>query len=114
MCLIFFFQLHPENSLAGLSASIVEASYAASFLFVACEVGYQVSHLFIELSDVAFQWNWYQLPKEIKRMLPIIFIVIQKPVPIECFRTISCDRENFKMVSQASMLLRMNHMYFFY
>lgn len=44
------------------------------------------------------QFDWYLMPADIQRMLPIIVNFAQQPVYIVCFGSAACDRDTFKYV----------------
>ena len=67
-------------------------------VFVACEIGERGSEKITEIEDEINKFDWYLFPMPIQQMLPTILISIQKPAIIECFGSISCTREQFKMV----------------
>lgn len=67
-------------------------------MFVACEIGQNVSNAFKEIDDEIDRFHWYLFPAEIQKMLPILLSVTQRPINIEVFGSIACDRENFKKV----------------
>lgn len=73
-----------------------------SFLFVlaVCEFGQRVSNAFIEIDSNIDQLDWYLFSLEMQKMLIILMIIAQKPVRLDVFGNISCDREDFKAVSE--------------
>lgn len=72
--------------------------YAYGLTFIACENGEQMTSAFDEINYVIGQFCWYQFPKEIKHVLPVILMAAQKEVVIECFGSLSCSRDAFKKV----------------
>lgn len=72
--------------------------FAYGFMFLACELAQRSSDYFANIEDMAVQWNWYLFPDEIQRLLPLILIVMQRPVEIECFGGIASNRELYKKV----------------
>ena len=67
-------------------------------MFIACEISQRVNDAFNGLNLTIHQFDWYLFPIEIQRMLPMIIVVAQQPVTLECFGSISCSREVFKNV----------------
>lgn len=63
------------------------------------ELGQRASNAFDEIADEFDNSAWYRFPNRIKRILPVIMVVIQKPVVIECFGSITCCRDVLKTVS---------------
>lgn len=73
--------------------------YAFGNLLVSCEFGQRISNAFEEIDDEIELFDWYLFSYEMQRMLPLILLVTQQPVKIECFGSISIRREYFKKVS---------------
>lgn len=85
-----------------LVAFLTAFSYVCSAfgtVLVVCELAQQSYDSFIKIYDMMVQWKWYLLPHDIQRMLPLILNVMQQPVEVRCFGSISCSRETFKRVS---------------
>lgn len=79
---------------------VLNGIFALATVFIACEIGHRMSEAFEGMIDFTIdQWDWYLLPKEIKRMLPSIMLNTQQPITLECFGSIKCSREVFKNVS---------------
>lgn len=77
-----------------------DASFAFATVFMICELGQRMidafdNNVYFEMS----RFDWYLFPIEIKRILPTIILMAQKPVSLECFGGILCTREVFKSVS---------------
>lgn len=77
---------------------IVEVLISFGMNFSFCEIGERVSGAFIEICYGIDELNWYTLPIELQRILPIIMINAQEPVYLECFGSILCARDTFKRV----------------
>lgn len=73
-------------------------SFAA--VFIVCEFGQNVSNAFIEIDFKTSQLDWYLFSMEIQKILLILTINTQKPVGLDVFGNVSCDREDFKKVSK--------------
>lgn len=67
-------------------------------VFIACELGERACELFFSVDETLDEIDWYLYPIEMKRMLPIIMIVTQKPIYVELFGSITASRETFKRV----------------
>lgn len=100
---IIFQWQHEENSMV-LQLTIFEASFALAILLTACELCQRIENAFAEIDDMIDQFDWYLFPIEIQRILPIIITMAQKPITIECFGSISCNRDAFKKVSSTNHL----------
>lgn len=83
---------------------------SCGFLLIPCELGTRMSNSFIEITHEIEQLNWYLFPIEAQKILPIIVIIVQEPVMIQCFGSISCARETFKNVSQPNQLIYINNL----
>lgn len=67
-------------------------------IFMICDFGEKVSNRFDDIADVLCQLQWYELPNEVQRVLPIIMMSAQQPVIIGGFGNILLRREVFKKV----------------
>lgn len=96
-------QLHHKdsNSLDVLNVTMYYVIYGFGIMYIACELGQQMSIAFDECTDLIGQFEWYAFPIEIQRMLPMILNFAMQPVEIKCFGTITSDRETFKYVRPA-------------
>ena len=74
-------------------------SYAFGIVPGICEVGQQIYNAFDEIDDEIEAFNWYLFPLKMRKMLPIILMVSQQPVQVDCFGSIFVLREAFKKVS---------------
>lgn len=82
-----------------LLLTIIDACIAFGTLFISCELSQRVENAFDEIGDDIDQLHWYLLPQELQQTLPMVIVVVQQPVSLECFGTISCNRDVFKRVS---------------
>lgn len=76
---------------------IIMMFWSFSQMFVFCNNAENVNSGFEELSDSLYCCDWYCLPYDIRRMLPIVLIATQKPV-LRGSGNIPCSREAFKEV----------------
>lgn len=81
---------------------MIETAYAFGIMYIACELGHHMNASFNECSEMVDQFDWYQLPLEIQRILPMILTCTQQPFQIIFFGSAACDRETFKCVSVQS------------
>lgn len=77
----------------------LETFAAFGLLFYTCETGQIFNDEFESINDNIDRFSWYAFPIEVQRMLPIVFIIAQQPVAVECFGRVVCEREAFKKVS---------------
>lgn len=80
-------------------------------MLLACELTQRSSDYFTNIEDIVVQWHWYLFPGEIKRLLPLILLVVQQPVEIECFGGIVCNRELYKKVCIWSKRICICHLF---
>ena len=84
--------------------TIAEVFYVFLCVSVVCELGQRVTDIFTSITDVIEQFDWYLHSQAMNRMLPIILLIVQKPVDLKCFGSISANRETCKKVSWANKL----------
>lgn len=95
-------QLHHSDNLAVLLTLMLQISYAFGVLVAACELGQRINVTFDECGQMIDQLQWYLLPADIQRILPIIVNYAQQPVVIKCIGSAALDRETFKWVNWLS------------
>lgn len=66
--------------------------------YVACELGHRSADAFEAISCEIGQLNWYSLPVDVRKMLPVFIAGAQQPVGLDVFGSISCGRQEFKTV----------------
>lgn len=100
--LLICFKCHLQNSnnTMLLIKLMSQAFYSFVFIFVICNVGEGTTNTFIEIGDIIGQCNWYTFPMEMRSILPIIIIHVQKPVILQGFGSIAYSRDAFKNVSK--------------
>lgn len=54
----------------------------------------------------------YSFPMELQRMLPIVILIGQQPVALECFGSILCLRNTLKSVSAVKIILKLSYTQF--
>lgn len=69
-----------------------------SSVSLSCELGHQVGYAFEKSSAAIDRMKWYLLPVEIWHMIPIIIAAAHEPIKFSVFGSVSCSREDFKMV----------------
>lgn len=95
------FSLQSNNSgdTVMLWETIFCSFWAFNFVFVSCELGQRYSNKFNEIGKVFGKIDWYLLPIEIQRILPIIMIYLQEQNEFKFFGECSCSRKQFQKVS---------------
>lgn len=73
---------------------------ASNFVFIACELGQRFNDAFDRIGTVFAEIDWYLLPIEIQRQLPIIEIYLQISNDFRFFGSSSCSRKQFKKVNR--------------
>lgn len=99
----FEIQVHHENSLLLLLILVFQTSHSFGMVFLNCELCQSLSNQFDNMCYDMVQFDWYICPRDLKRILPMITHFTQQELIIECFGSISCNREAFKKVSQLSL-----------
>lgn len=98
-----------------LLESILFGIWALNLVLVVCEFGQKMSDEYEGVVNALSKLDWYQLPTDIQRMLPIIFMYCQEPLIVEFFGSLSVSRWQFKKARQdqltfelTSWLIRLN------
>lgn len=86
---------------------------ALNLIFVTCESGQRASNAFNKMGKIFAEIDWYLLPIQIQRMLPIIMIYSQDTIEIRFFGNISCSRIQFQKVLLKCLLKTMSKPTFF-
>lgn len=72
------------------------------WLFVFCYYGDEVTGKFKGLSVSMYKLNWHLYPIEIRRNMPLIMSIAQKPIYLRGFGRTECTREVFNRLINAS------------
>lgn len=83
-----------------LFESIVCEFAALLLVLIACEAGHRISDTFEKMDDTFEEIDWYLLPIDVQRMLPVVLMYVQETMVPKFFGSISCSREQFRKVSQ--------------
>lgn len=75
------------------------AIYSFGLLFVACEIAQRACDAFNSFDLDIGQIDWYLYPIVMKKMLPVILNMAQKPVEFKWFGSLAADRDTFKKVN---------------
>lgn len=78
--------------------TIVCGFWGLFLVFLTCEMNQRYTNAFNEVGKVFGEIDWYLLPIEIQRILPIIMIHLQEPNDFRIFGHISTSRKQFKKV----------------
>lgn len=92
------FQSHDECDTILLLVSIIYGLLVLFVLFIGCELGERGGNLFIDISIEVDQLDWYLLPLNIQKMLPIVIVNTKQSVVVRCFGSVACTRCQFKKV----------------
>lgn len=82
-----------------------EACYSIFVLFAVCELCQRATDSFVDIDDIIDEFDWYLFPIKVQKLLPTIMIMAQKPITIECFGSILCNRSTFKEVCLISKII---------
>lgn len=77
----------------------LEGFSALGLVFFTCDFPQRFTSECDRVNDVTDQFNWYSFPNEVQHMLPMIILITQQPISIECFGSVMCSRDTFKKVS---------------
>lgn len=83
-----------------LLESVVFGIWALSLELVVCEFGQRMSDEYEGVEDALIRLDWYQLPTDNQRLLPIMFMYCQEPLILLFFGCLSVSRWQFKKVNQ--------------
>lgn len=92
------FQSNHDTDTLVLTVLISEICFAFGLVCITCEIGEKLCDSFNKISVVIDQLKWYLLPIKVQQMLPTIILIVQCPVALKCFGSVSCLREAFKKV----------------
>lgn len=84
---------------------IFSGIFALTLVFIACELGQRLNNAFDRINLTIDRFNWYLFPNEVKCMLPMIIVLAQQPVSLECYGSIVCTRDVFKDVCNDDLVL---------
>lgn len=96
--IIHNFQSHHGNHSTELFLLEISACVTFVGLFISCELSQRLSNSFSEINDMIGRFQWYRFPTEVKRILPMTLIFVQKPASLQCFGSFTCCRDAFKKV----------------
>lgn len=82
-----------------LFESVFCGFWALNLVFAACEFGERFTGAYNKINDEINEIDWYLMKIETIRMLVIVMINSQKPLEIQFFGSISCNRYQFQRVS---------------
>lgn len=100
--LFMFIHSQAKHNALVLFVSMFYAFYGFGLVFVVCELGERLTNAFEQIEYEIEKSDWYLFSHEIQRLLPIILIVSQQPVELECFGSVNGRRETYKKVSHLS------------
>lgn len=70
------------------------------WIFIICDVGNEVTTHFSSIDDAIYECAWYKLPLNLKKYIPFMMMIAQKPIYIQSMGYIRCTRETFRMVNE--------------
>lgn len=79
---------------------VFEVLYSFCVIFITCEMNQQLTNDYEDIEYVIGQFDWYLLPADVQRILPIIVINAQQAVNIQCFGSTNANRESFQKVRE--------------
>lgn len=108
--------INPLQSNNGIDSSVLLSSifggiWGTFFVFATCESSERFDSALSEVDDTIGQLDWYLLPFEVQRMLPLIMAYTQKALTIKFFGSIACSRELFKKICYKIEYLSTHQLY---
>lgn len=92
-----------ESGLYRFVQSAISISVLIPTLYMFCHFGSQVTHRFEDVADAIYQLEWYRLPLDSQKHLPMMLAMAQKKIYLRAFgRNIHCSRGVFAKVNQFS------------
>lgn len=91
-------QHQDTNNTPEIILSFAEIFCSFIGIFCVCDFGQRIGDTFEKINMLIEQLNWYLFPCDTQPMLTIISIVAQRPVELEIFGSMSCNRRTFKKV----------------
>lgn len=81
-----------------LAILMCEIFWSIAIVFSFCEFGERVSKGFEKSCDTIKQLDWYSYPYEMQRLLPMVMLIVNKPVSVRIYGNISGTRGTFREV----------------
>lgn len=96
---VFFFMqcINGSRSLAVIQPTVC-LNVVMMWLLIYCNFGDQVTTQFGGIDSKLYLCNWYNLPIELEKNIPMMLLSVQKPIYLRGFGSTSCTRETFKKV----------------
>lgn len=92
-------QSHHVTDIVILFTSIFYVCDSFGVVFLSCETSQWIINAFEEIEHIFGEYRWYLFPDQVKQMLPMMLMNVQKPIQVQIFGSLSCCREAFKRVS---------------
>lgn len=67
-----------------------------------CNAGEKLTNGFLKVGDLIYDCPWHRLPIKLRKYIPCIIAVSQRPVYIQGYGNIKCTRETFKSVNKST------------
>lgn len=88
-----------DENFANIPRYIMAVLALVLWLYVFCEFGQQTTQCFDDLHGTVFGMDWYLLPIEMQKTIPMIISMAQKEVHIQGFGNFHSTREVFMKVN---------------
>lgn len=92
-----------ENIPFWLAIGFLQTEWSIGLASLPSELGQRITDAFDNIDEVLNELDWYLLPIDTKKILPLILINTQDIVALKCFGSILCGREAFKNVSKCDL-----------
>lgn len=69
------------------------------YLLIFCNFGDNVTTEFDHINETIYYFDWQSLPLELKKYLPLMMLLAQKPIYMRGLGRVQCTREMFGKVN---------------
>lgn len=87
-----------DGNLSVIGRSMSTLVITLIWLYLLCNAGEEVTNRFLEISDSIYECPWNNLPHKLRKYIPRIIAVAQRPVYMQGMGNIRCTRETYKTV----------------
>lgn len=100
-CFIFILFWLKQSMQTGILIDVIRSFIvlcsALGWIYIFCHFGNKVTSAYQELNESIYLCDWHLFPMEIRKYLPILIMIVQKPIYMRGFG-FNCTLETFKTV----------------
>lgn len=108
------FQLLKNGTYSGLPQMVSTLSFVILLLFLFCYSGTQVTERFNDIGDEVYALEWYVLPLNLQRNIPMIMALSNQEIYLRGLGGYHYTHETFKKVNKNSLLWLLNQTKYFF